>query len=281
VAKAWEACPEGDLSAFAEDLALLRVLEEERDLAFAGTAAELSEFLPASTRIANCYCLFGARAVALDANSGARPLGDALTALLRPAGLAWRVRLGVLHIGAEAELADALATLEGRLPRGRTRAEAELDGRLCRERVSLNFPDVPLADVLQFFVDITGQNFVALPEALDGGEGPAVTLRLRDVPLATALRLICLEMQLAARIRWGAIVIGTGEGLAALARDLDEGEERDLSARLLTRQVTLNFPGTPLADVLDFLRDITGLEIVLGPGVEIDDVEVQLALRRT
>ncbi|MBL4847794.1 MAG: hypothetical protein JKY65_19950 [Planctomycetes bacterium] len=51
---------------------------------------------------------------------------------------------------------------------------------------------------------------------------------------------------------------------------------------LATRPVTLNFPGTPIAEVIEFLRDITGLNLTLAPGLKPDlSPKVHVRLRNT
>lgn len=50
--------------------------------------------------------------------------------------------------------------------------------------------------------------------------------------------------------------------------------------RLEAQPVTLNFPKTPLSEVVNFLRDITGLNLTLAPGLDLER-EVSLRLRNT
>lgn len=48
---------------------------------------------------------------------------------------------------------------------------------------------------------------------------------------------------------------------------------------LATRKVTLNFPDTPLSDVVGFLQDITALNLSISGGVDGDETTVNLRLR--
>lgn len=50
-------------------------------------------------------------------------------------------------------------------------------------------------------------------------------------------------------------------------------------AALAKRSVTLNFVETPLSDVVDFLQDITGLNLTIASGVDSDQIEVTIRLR--
>ena len=48
---------------------------------------------------------------------------------------------------------------------------------------------------------------------------------------------------------------------------------------LESRKVTLNFPDTPLSEVVSFLQDITGLNITIGGGVDAEETIVSIRLR--
>ncbi|MGE0710612.1 MAG: PDZ domain-containing protein [Planctomycetota bacterium] len=62
--------------------------------------------------------------------------------------------------------------------------------------------------------------------------------------------------------------------------DPDHGPElaRQVQRRLESQQVSLNFQGTPLGQVVGFLQDITGLDIALSPEVD-PELPVELRLR--
>ncbi|MCO5168832.1 MAG: hypothetical protein M9894_21035 [Planctomycetes bacterium] len=74
--------------------------------------------------------------------------------------------------------------------------------------------------------------------------------------------------------------------LAALPAAPDEASDAEppwlteYRGVLASRGVTLNFPGTTLSDVVAFMRDITGLNVVVGPGVDPDALQVSLRVRR-
>jgi len=68
--------------------------------------------------------------------------------------------------------------------------------KILRERkVTLNFPDVPLQDVILFLQDITGLNFVIGPN-VDAAER-RISLRLKDIVLENALKIILEQTKLA------------------------------------------------------------------------------------
>jgi tetratricopeptide (TPR) repeat protein len=62
------------------------------------------------------------------------------------------------------------------------------------------------------------------------------------------------------------------------ARAKPERSKQALRMLLKTRRVTLNFEGLPLSEALDFLRDITQLNAVLGPQAD-GDAPITVALR--
>lgn len=73
----------------------------------------------------------------------------------------------------------------------------DLSGR----RVTLNFPETPFSEVLSFLQDITGANVAC---AVKGD--PAITLRVRDLPLDLALAVIARQAGLVCRVKQGVIV---------------------------------------------------------------------------
>jgi hypothetical protein len=66
---------------------------------------------------------------------------------------------------------------------------------LKSRKVTLNFPETPFAEVISFLQDITGLNITVSP-AVDQEE-VTVSLRLREIPLEDALRIILEQTQLA------------------------------------------------------------------------------------
>jgi type II secretory pathway component GspD/PulD (secretin) len=67
--------------------------------------------------------------------------------------------------------------------------------KILRERkVTLNFPDVPLQDVILFLQDITGLNFV-IAQGVDATER-RISLRLKDIVLENALKIILEQTKL-------------------------------------------------------------------------------------
>jgi hypothetical protein len=118
--------------------------------------------------------------------------------------------------------------------------------------------------------------------------------RRADVHIAEALRLapfdadahrlrdLVREQETSAIDRTGGI---RGGPSPRLPRELQEAGRcepawlTDLRATLGSRKVTVNFPETPLTEVVSFLSDITGLAIGVSPLLDGEELTVSLRLR--
>lgn len=71
------------------------------------------------------------------------------------------------------------------------------------------------------------------------------------------------------------------EALADDLPELEEGWRRDMVRILRTRRISVNFKDTPFADVLTFMQDITGLNLVAEADVTVSDLRAEISLRNT
>jgi FKBP-type peptidyl-prolyl cis-trans isomerase len=128
--------------------------------------------------------------------------------------------------------------------------------------VTLNFPDTPLVEVVQFLQDISGLNIVLWPGATQG----AVNLRVREMPLDQALKKILDQVGLTWTYWSGALVLhppATPLGpRTPTVRDPATGLPAAVPQRLHSQTINVNFDGTPGPEAIDFLRDLTGLNVV-------------------
>ena len=113
-----------------------------------------------------------------------------------------------------AEISARDVPLAERLTRqsGESEETIKINRRLDTQPVSINFDQTPFEDAINFLRDITGLNYVLTKEAKDlvEGENVTVTLKLRDITLRHALRLILATNEnLNWRIEDGVIKIGT------------------------------------------------------------------------
>ena len=139
--------------------------------------------------------------------------------------------------------------------------EEQLDRLLKTRQVTLNFDETPLADALGFVQDVSGLNIVTYPGV---PADVAVTLRLRDISLLNAIKLILASHEDLDHAIWaGAVVVKPRATKLPPLEPKPQAPEGSLERTIWTQVLTLNFNDTPAPDVVDFLRDITGLNIVV------------------
>ncbi|MBI2192880.1 MAG: hypothetical protein HYU36_12950 [Planctomycetes bacterium] len=80
------------------------------------------------------------------------------------------------------------------------------------KRISFDFVDTPLVDVVQFLNNLTGANFVLDPKAVAGQDTP-VTLKVNDMRLGAAIEWILRLVNLSYTLKDEAIFISTKEGI--------------------------------------------------------------------
>jgi type II secretory pathway component GspD/PulD (secretin) len=100
---------------------------------------------------------------------------------------------------------------------------------LKSRKVTLNFPETPFAEVISFLQDITGLNITVSP-AVDQEE-VTVSLRLRDIPLEDALKIILEQTQLAMAFKNETLMI-TPPDEARGEYDLEIYDVQDLLSRI-------------------------------------------------
>lgn len=110
----------------------------------------------------------------------------------------------VLTLGALLAFAAAAAAQDPIDPR-----KAEVLNKLNNQRVTLDFKDAPIQDVVSFLAEFTGINFYLDPEihAKLSEEQLRVTLKVRDLLLKSALKLVLSAKELTGVYKEGVIVI--------------------------------------------------------------------------
>ncbi len=125
------------------------------------------------------------------------------------------------------------------------------------EKISLNFQNIPLRELLHVFADITNFNIV-VSDSVAGN----VSLRLNDVPWDQALEIVLKQKGLAMRKNGNVIWIAPGDELAA--REKLELETKAAIAELepvRTESFQLNYQK---ADVVE--KMLRGVSTAAGPG---------------
>lgn len=139
--------------------------------------------------------------------------------------------------------------------------DVQAQKKLDEQKLSLNFEDTPAAEVFDFLRDITGLNIVVATDALNEKR---ITLKLKEVSVATALKLILAVGDDVKHEVWRGVVFVSRK---------DEKPEPKASAKLSdaakgATKVSLNFVDTPLADVVDFLAELTALNFAIDAKVK-------------
>ncbi|MBI2190986.1 MAG: hypothetical protein HYU36_03240 [Planctomycetes bacterium] len=109
------------------------------------------------------------------------------------------------------------------------------------KRVSFDFVDTPLQDVMAFLQNLTGVNIVLDPQATGGGDA-SVTLRVNDMRLSAAMEWILRLVNLKYVLRDEAIYISTSDRLE------EAGVMRIYDVRDLLAQIP-DFQGTGLPTI--------------------------------
>lgn len=186
---------------------------------------------------------------------------------------------------------------------------------LATRKVTLNFPGTSLAEVVSFMQDITGLNVYVAPDV--DAEATQVTLRVREIPLEDALRIIVEQTGMLMVFENESIVLrlpgirrvleprypaarpapqAPGDPAPVVPDELraawfapapgnssDPGMARARAylEAFEAQKVTLNFDQTPLAEAVDFLRDIARVPVRIEPlaAPHLKDVTVSLRLR--
>lgn len=139
------------------------------------------------------------------------------------------------------------------------------------ERISLDFADTPVTDAVAFLHDVSGINMMLDPSAVDG-EGPAITLKCESMRLGDALDII-LDAAGLDYVARDALFISDSKGLDDAptygwpreAPGAADGDQRaELTAKLVDK-MSLDFAQTPIEDVIAFLHDVSGINMMLDP----------------
>src|SRR5207249_2658106 len=76
-----------------------------------------------------------------------------------------------------------------------------------------------------------------------------------------------------------ALALALGAAGTLAAEDAPSPDDAAVTKALDSRKVTLNFPGTPLAEAFLFIQDITGLNIAIDPAVETTETTITLRVK--
>ncbi len=159
--------------------------------------------------------------------------------------------------------------------------DATLDGK----KITVDFTQTPFGDVLMFVQQVSGIiNLVVDPQTKLSGK--LVTLKLQNVTLRTMLQRLIATQKAQMGCRLGVLLISTPARLKMVPHDVqpqvkEGGPPVDKQSWLqMQRKVTLDFTGTPLADVTQFLQETTGQNMVLDQALYHDKYKVDLQVNQ-
>ena len=134
-----------------------------------------------------------------------------------------------------------------------------------KQKVSFDFAETPLTDVVTFVQCITNATVILDPKALKDMKHAEVTLKVTDMPLSQALDWIAQLHGLSRVVHEGAIFITDAETAKAMNNEPAVHADDAKIANSLKQKVSFDFAETPLRDVVTFLQGITNATVILNP----------------
>jgi hypothetical protein len=151
--------------------------------------------------------------------------------------------------------------------------------RLQQIRLTLEFQDQPLLEVVDFLNVFMGLGLEASPEV--PAEQIKVTLKVRDISAASALDLILTPHGLGYTHKDGVVRIlpvgqlPPGERPAAAPGEPDPAIRKKLDSL----KIDLDFAEAGLADIVEFIRSFSEVNIILDPAVLADNAVMAKRIR--
>ncbi|MEK7465871.1 MAG: hypothetical protein AAB074_00530 [Planctomycetota bacterium] len=105
----------------------------------------------------------------------------------------------------------AIARADGPKLEAKSEEDRKTIAMLETLKVSLNFTDAPLTEVVDFFREVTSVNILISKGVKDGGEDHPVTLKVDELKATDCLALITKMVDLSYRIEEGVVMIVTME----------------------------------------------------------------------
>lgn len=164
-------------------------------------------------------------------------------------------------------------------------AEEKNIENILKSKVTLDFSETPLTEVLNFFRVITGLNIVVMRQV---NQDIPLTINVNDVEFKTVFALLQFFMPIEYRRENNIFMIVPRTSESSQNSVLSpypvyrlkelEQKDPDLLRKLEGLSMTLNFSDTPIEDVLAFLRDISGINMAINPKVFQERVKEKLKM---
>ncbi|GEM_PF-3699391 len=270
----WERCGEGTVEgtrANADALRKFGALLVSVD--FTDTPlADVAEFLSDYTGH-GFHCGPEAREVRVTLKVEDLALVDVIDLLVRAAGVTTSFRFGsvVFATPGDVERASQARFTIDPPTEGDPAWLVEARSRLRTQRLTVDFSGTPLGDAVMYLREVTGLGFVVLTET--SSAEILVNLKMSEVPVERIIAAICADAGIAAHVRWGAVVIGSAEGLDRLGADRKPAVEaseadRAVEMNLASRKLDICYSEMAFEDGIQFLRDYAGIEIRYADGFD-------------
>ncbi len=137
---------------------------------------------------------------------------------------------------------------------------------ILERKLSLEFQETPFREAIAFLRQVGSINLVLDPS---GARLPACTIKVANLPLKSILKLLTQTLGATFEIHDDFIYITADSGKAPQESDLitvaDVPSAGRLAKKLEDTKVTLDLEEAPFEDVVEYMRQLSGLNIVVDP----------------
>jgi len=192
--------------------------------------------------------------------------GDALALILVPRGLTADIRHGIVFVRKAGER---------KAPPKREKKE-NVPKVFDETKLALKFDNTALATVVDFLGRTVKYPIHLDPRVLAGRATKSWSLSIdtvKEITVRQALDLVAMGTGLDWDVRWGGVFVASKERLATLPKSLLPAEkagempawETVLRKTLAKQRISFDFADQKLVDVLSFIRDSAGVNILVTP----------------
>lgn len=147
---------------------------------------------------------------------------------------------------------------------GEKKAKKGLEAVL-KKRMSVDFVQTPLQDVVDFLANLTNTTILVDPAVVEEDE-KAITLKVEDMQARLVIDWIVRLAGLAYVVKDDAIFISNKKTVTRVAKAKKPRATGALK-KTLERKISFDIVQTPLSDVFAFLSNLSGLNMVVHPAV--------------
>ncbi|MFO7900606.1 MAG: STN domain-containing protein [Planctomycetota bacterium] len=216
------------------------------------------------------------------------PFDTALGGLCLVFDVRWTIKDDVIFVGTPDRVKKRVAeAVHIPPPKATVNRERKTNARLTRiietrlkRPISVHFIETPLQDCVAFWRGFLDVNIVLDQKAV-AERDRGVTLRLDEVPAASALGWMCFQCDLKYTITDGAIFVSTAERIKKRLQEpvfIAPKDMPEATRKALNKHVSFDLIATPLKDVAAFLSGLRHAPVVLAKPLPDEDLDVTLQL---